>query len=120
MEVSNIVLIEKTTLKPNVGVLWGTKALVWEASDKYGVDYDFLNYVFNCECNFNKPNEECLGDRGLAYGRAQFHKPTFKMYCGGDYYSEQDQIFCATRLFLEGKGYLWSCAKKFQTLADKI
>ena len=93
------------------------ESLIWEAADKYQIDYDFFKAVINCECNLKKDHEECLGDKGLAFGRAQFHKSTFEAYCVGDYKSERDQVFCAAEMISGGKGFNWSCFKK-QILTD--
>ena len=71
---------------------------LWEAAEKYGLDYDFFKAVINCECNLKKDHEKCLGDKGLAFGRAQFHKSTFEANCLGDYKSERDQVECMARL----------------------
>jgi len=90
---------------------------LWEAAEKYGLDYDFFKAVINCECNLKKDHEKCLGDKGLAFGRAQFHKSTFEAYCVGDYKSERDQVFCAAEMISGGKGFNWSCFKK-QILTD--
>ena len=100
-----------------MGVIWGIEKELWEAADKYQIDYDFFKAVINCECNLKKDHEKCLGDKGLAFGRAQFHKSTFEAYCLGDYRSEKDQVFCAAEMISEDKGYHWSCFKK-QVLAD--
>ena len=88
-----------------------------EAADKYQIDYDFFKAVINCECNLKKDHEKCLGDKGLAFGRAQFHKSTFEANCVGDYKSERDQVFCAAEMISGGKGFNWSCFKK-QILTD--
>ena len=93
------------------------ESLIWEAADKYQIDYDFFKAVINCECNLKKDHEKCLGDKGLAFGRAQFHKSTFEAYCVGDYKSERDQVFCAAEMISGGKGFNWSCFKK-QILTD--
>ena len=93
------------------------ESLIWEATDKYQIDYDFFKAVINCECNLKKDHEKCLGDKGLAFGRAQFHKSTFEAYCVGDYKSERDQVFCAAEMISGGKGFNWSCFKK-QILTD--
>ena len=93
------------------------ESLIWEAAEKYGLDYDFFKAVINCECNLKKDHEKCLGDKGLAFGRAQFHKSTFEAYCVGDYKSERDQVFCAAEMISGGKGFNWSCFKK-QILTD--
>ena len=90
---------------------------LWEAANKYGLDYDFFKVVINCECNLKKDHEKCLGDKGLAFGRAQFHKSTFEANCVGDYKSERDQVFCAAEMISGGKGFNWSCFKK-QILTD--
>ena len=117
LKVSNIILIQRNSLQANSGLLWGIKKQLWEAADKYQIDYDFFKAVINCECNLKKDHEKCLGDKGLAFGRAQFHKSTFEAYCVGDYKSERDQVFCAAEMISGGKGFNWSCFKK-QILTD--
>ena len=91
--------------------------LIWEAADKYQIDYDFFKAVINCECNLKKDHEKCLGDKGLAFGRAQFHKSTFEANCLGDYKSERDQVECMARLISENKGFLWTCLFKMSKTA---
>ena len=103
-----------------MGVIWGIEKELWEAADKYQIDYDFFKAVINCECNLKKDHEKCLGDKGLAFGRAQFHKSTFEANCLGDYKSERDQVFCAAKMISEGKGFNWSCFNKYLVLADKL
>ena len=121
LEVLNIVLIEENSLQANCGLLWGIKKQLWEAAEKYGLDYDFFKAVINCECNLKKDHEKCLGDKGLAFGRAQFHKSTFEAYCLGDYKSERDQVECMARLISENKGFLWTCYRNYmKILGDKI
>ena len=114
---NEFVLVEENTLKGNNPIIWGVESLIWEAADKYQIDYDFFKAVINCECNLKKDHEKCLGDKGLAFGRAQFHKSTFEANCVGDYRSEKDQVFCAAEMISEDKGYHWSCFKK-QVSAD--
>ena len=71
-------------------------------AEKYGIsEYKFLN-LLNEECNFVKSNEECIGDNGRAYGRAQFHIGTFNQYCEGDYKDEFDQIECCAQMWEMG------------------
>ena len=114
-----LILIQSNSLvRSHSGVLQNDlERQLWEAADKYQIDYDFFKAVINCECNLKKDHEKCLGDKGLAFGRAQFHKSTFEAYCVGDYKSERDQVFCAAEMISGGKGFNWSCFKK-QILTD--
>jgi len=115
----SLILIQGNSLVGNDSGVFSNdlERQLWEAADKYSIDYDFFKAVINCECNLKKDHEECLGDKGLAFGRAQFHKPTFEANCLGDYRSERDQVFCAAEMISGGKGHNWSCWKK-QVLAD--
>jgi hypothetical protein len=97
--------------------------VICEAADTYGIDYNLLRDCLNEECNFEKEHEACLGDRGLAFGRAQFHRITWESNCLGDYRTatERDQIFCMAKMWSEGKANLWSSYNRIiRTLGDKI
>jgi hypothetical protein len=113
----DLILVEGNSLVSRQTTLFSNdlEAQLWEAAAKYGLDYEFFKAIINCECNLKKDHEKCLGDGGLAFGRAQFHKSTFQANCDGDYYSERDQIFCAAKMISEGKGFHWSC---FKALTD--
>lgn len=116
-------LIQNNSFKGKSATIWGLDLMVWEATEKYGIDYYLLRDCLNEECNFSKKHETCLGDRGLAFGRCQFHKPTWKANCVGDYRTatERDQIFCMAKMWSEGKQNEWSCYKKImRTLGDRI
>jgi len=43
-------------------------------------------------------NQYAVGDSGRAYGILQFHYPTFKRYCVGDYEDPRAQILCADKM----------------------
>ena len=117
---SNYLLIDKTALKGNIGVLWGVEKLIAEVADTYSLDYTFYSKIIDCECGLNRTHESCIGDSGLAFGRLQFHKATFEENCDGSYTNEEDQIKCGAKMISEGKGKAWSCySKLIKTLTDK-
>ena len=74
----------------------------------YGENYELLEDVVSCESNWNT---SAVGDNFLAYGIAQFHRPTFDGFCVGDYYNPYDQLYCMTEMFSNGYGYHWSCLR---------
>ena len=122
LEGTLILLQGNSLVKSHSGALQNDlERQLWEAAEKYGLDYDFFKAVINCECNLKKDHEKCLGDKGLAFGRAQFHKSTFEANCVGDYKSERDQVECMARLISENKGFLWTCYRNYmKILGDKI
>jgi hypothetical protein len=65
----------------------------------------FLSLI-KCESSLNK---EAIGDSGRAYGLLQFHKPTFKQYCEGNYYNYLDQLQCGASMIKSGLSYHWTC-----------
>lgn len=87
------------------------KYLIGLYAAKYGVSYDELSKVIQCESGFDHLVCEHGGycDNGKAYGIAQFHHPTFKAYCTGNYYDMEDQIRCMTKMFSVGEQSHWSC-----------
>ena len=76
--------------------------------EKYSVSYEEMYFTLKGESGFN---EKAIGDNGLAFGIAQFHRPTFDRFCEGNYYNTNDQLECMARLFSEGKEYHWSAWK---------
>lgn len=90
------------------------KKRIANLSHKYGLDYDQLHDVLQCESNL-MPDR--YGDSGLAFGIAQFHKETFDQFCSGDYYNTDDQLVCMAKMFKKGKANHWSC---FRRLYDEV
>ena len=85
------------------------KQHIADVSQKYGLDYDQLSSVIQCESQFETAK---YGDSGRAFGIAQFHKPTFDEYCSGNYYNPLDQLNCMAKMFSLGQAGQWSCFKK--------
>jgi len=56
---------------------------------------------------------DVYGDKGLAYGILQYHKPTFNRFCTGNYYSAQDQIRCCDAMLTRDFNLIshWTTAK---------
>ena len=79
-------------------------------AEEYGLDESQLLYTIACESSFRHTG--VYGDSGLAYGLAQFHKPTFDGYCNGDYYSAKDQLECMAQMWSAGQQRHWSCWKR--------
>jgi hypothetical protein len=75
---------------------------------QYGLNYDVLYKVIHCESSWN-PN--AVGDNGLAFSVAQFHRPTFNYFCKGEYENPYHQIDCMAYMFSIGKQYHWTCYK---------
>jgi hypothetical protein len=99
------------------------KQHIADVSQKYGLDYDQLSSVIQCESAFNSVK---YGDKGKAFGVAQFHKATFDEYCSGNYYNSIDQLNCMAKMFSTGGAGNWSCFNKlytqviFHTAADQL
>jgi len=81
--------------------------VVWLANE-YGLDEDRFYETIKCESGFKF---NAIGDNGLAYGVAQFHKPTFDHYCLGDYKSAKAQIMCMVGMWILGEEHQWTCYK---------
>lgn len=94
-----------------------TAELIKEAEVKYGLKADILLKTLWCESHFE--HEGLYGDNGLAYGIAQFHKPTFLAFekeSGMDleYTDKEDQIELAGWAFANEKAWHWVCWKRIK------
>lgn len=76
----------------------------------YGVSLNDLNRTVQCESGFR--HEGLFGDGGRAYGIAQFHAPTFKQYCEGEYKDMHDQLWCMAEMFSQHQQHHWTCFSK--------
>ena len=76
-------------------------------SVKYGLDYEKVLSTLYCESNLR--HYGVFGDQGRAYGIAQFHYPTFKRYCSGNYYDMYDQLECFGKMISKGLQNHWTC-----------
>ena len=85
------------------------KKRIADVSQKYGLDYDQLNAVIQCESSLRTDQ---YGDSMKAFGIAQFHKETFDLFCNGDYYNYEAQLDCMGKMFSQGLANHWSCFKK--------
>ena len=81
------------------------KQRVAHLCQKYGLDYDQLYSVLQCESQLIPQ----YGDSGMAFGVAQFHLATFNAYCEGNYYNTFDQLECMAQMFSSGQAENWSC-----------
>ena len=80
------------------------------AADKYGIDEMRFIKLIQCESGFN---EKAIGDKGKAFGLLQFHRPTFDLYCQGEYTNSKDQIRCAAKMISQNLGSIhWTCWNK--------
>jgi len=92
------------------------EAIVY-VSQKYLVDESQLMQTIKCESGFRHAG--VFGDKSeitgefLAYGIAQFHKPTFDRYCAGSYYSAKDQLTCMAEMLKKGLGSNWTCWRRY-------
>jgi soluble lytic murein transglycosylase-like protein len=96
VEAQEMLLVQGNSLMPSwtalvspqnaLGAMIDTKEYLLmflrETSDKYGVEYDELYRVIQCESSWRT---NIYGDNGLAFGIAQFHRPTFDRFCKGNY-----------------------------------
>ena len=87
------------------------KLALADAVNKYGGGYADLLKVLQCESSLL--HYGVFGDNSRAYGVAQFHEPTFKQVCKGDYKNYKDQINCFVKMMSQGLGKHWTCAKLF-------
>ena len=85
------------------------RAVVYIA-EEYGIDESQLLSTIQCESGFRHTG--VYGDSGLAYGVAQFHKPTFDGFCEGNYYSAKDQLVCLAKMWNDSRQSHWSCYNK--------
>jgi hypothetical protein len=77
--------------------------------------------IIQCESSCR---HDVYGDKGLAYGIAQFHKPTFnefKLKAGRpelNYKSEEDQIWLLKWAIENGRTRHWTCARKLGLISS--
>ena len=88
--------------------------LIAENSVIYDVPNSTLIKLFKCESDFR---ENAVGDNGLAYGIAQFHKQTFEAFAKQEgeklnYHSTYDQIKLTAWAIANGYGDHWTCYSK--------
>ncbi|QGH73346.1 MAG: transglycosylase-like protein [Siphoviridae sp. cttb18] len=104
-ELSDLFLTSLIEL-PNFG---DAKSVLSYYSVVYELNREKLYSTINCESTFR--HEGLFGDSGKAYGIAQFHKPTFDLFCDGEYTDQNDQLFCFAKMVKEGLGSHWTCYK---------
>jgi len=75
-------------------------------TEKYGLNYEELYKVVECESNWNV---NAVGDDGRSFGLAQFLKTTFEEECNGDYYNSYDQLKCMGEMWDRGMQRRWTC-----------
>lgn len=85
------------------------KIALRQYSQQYGVDYDLLYEIVQCESSWN---DKAVGDNGKAYSLAQFHRPTFDRFCEGEYENPFNQLECMAKMFSEGLQDHWTCYYK--------
>lgn len=88
--------------------------LIVENSNKYDVPMSTLIRVIKCESGFDP---KAIGDGGLAYGIAQFHKQTFDAFSKEEgetlnYHSTYDQIKLLSWAISKDYGKHWTCFSK--------
>lgn len=82
----------------------------------YGVDPIMAIEVLKCESGLR--HDGVYGDKGLAYGIAQFHKGTFDVFKKEagvpslDYKNQNHQIELFAHSIANGKASHWSCWRK--------
>lgn len=86
---------------------------IWEAAEKYGVDYQEMYDLAWCE---SRLNIEAKGDSGKAYGLYQWHLDSWKSYAGlfqkesGTYLQRglwQDQVEMTAWVISRGETENW-------------
>jgi len=103
---ANLVNQIKTSQKASQSPTELYKRHLYALSLKYGLDYKLLESIIHCESSWNS---EAIGDSGLAFGLAQFHKLTFDGHCIGEYKNPFDQLNCFAKMMSEGKEKHWTC-----------
>ena len=81
---------------------------------QYGGNYSLLYKCIVIESGWQE-NPRGWNDGGLAYGIAQFHKPTFLSNCEGEYRNTYDQLNCFVKMNADHKDKNWSCWKYILT-----
>ncbi len=82
----------------------------------YGIDPVLAIKTLQCESGLK--NDGVIGDHGLAYGIAQFHKATFEKFKsdagapGLSYTNMDDQIELFSWSIANKRGESWTCWKK--------
>jgi len=83
--------------------------------EKYGGNYYQLYETLKCESNLQSFPK--VGDSGLAFGVAQFHRDTFNLFTKEmkvslDYYNPYDQLKVMVWAFNHDLQSHWSCWKR--------
>ena len=111
-------LIENNSFKGNTPLIWGLELAIWEATAKYGLDYDLLYNLAKCESNLI--HEGQFGDKKLAYGIYQWHQGSWNQYnkkfgLNLDRYKLEDQIEMTVLVIKDGGQQNWkNCWNKIQ------
>jgi soluble lytic murein transglycosylase-like protein len=107
----NLVWQENSSLAASNELTEQLKGWLMANIAKYGGNYDELYNVIQCESNWN---HRAVGDSGLAFSLAQFHKQTFNSFkemakMDLDYYNPFDQIELMVWSFSKGLQNHWTC-----------
>jgi len=95
--------------------------LIWEAADKYGIDYDIMYFLAKCESGLKHDNR--YGDHNLAYGLYQWHQSSWNLYnkkfgTNLDRKNIYDQAMMTARVLSIGGQKNWTNCFRKQILMD--
>ena len=95
--------------------------LIWEAADKYGIDYDIMYFLAKCESGLKHDNR--YGDHNLAYGLYQWHQSSWNLYnkkfgTNLDRKNIYDQAMMTARVLSIGGQKNWTNCFRKQILTD--
>jgi len=125
--IDNSTSVNSCFYEANRAIIWGSEmmvwAAIWEAANKYNVDFDVLFQLAKCESSLNPV---VYGDSGFAYGLFQWHKSSWDLYnkkfgTNLDRYNLEDQCEMTARVLLTDGGYRnWKNCFKIKVLADTL
>jgi len=97
------------------------ESLIWEAADKYGIDYDIMYFLAKCESGLKHDNR--YGDHNLAYGLYQWHQSSWNLYnkkfgTNLDRKNIYDQAMMTARVLSIGGQKNWTNCFRKQILTD--
>jgi len=122
LEGSLILLQGNSLVRSHSGALQNDlERLIWEAADKYGIDYDIMYFLAKCESGLKHDNR--YGDHNLAYGLYQWHQSSWNLYnkkfgTNLDRKNIYDQAMMTARVLSIGGQKNWTNCFRKQILTD--
>ncbi len=115
-------LIQGNSLKGKSAIIRGTELIIWEASEKYGVDYGILYNLAKCESGLVHENK--WGDNGRSFGIYQWQQASWKLYNNKfglslERNKIEDQAELTAIVLKNGGWRNWfNCFNKYKVLGD--